>query len=230
MYNMYMKKYTVYGGSDGFGAQYQARLSGIAFCNHNNYEYVHTPFQYVHHGETAGELNKFIGIPDSKGSKPDIYSKGARYIHYSKRPSIYYTHEVLQKIRGYYYSTEKPDIVIPDIAIHIRRGDVDKNCAQRYTSNTEYIDIIDKLTKLYPDYKITIFSQGTEDDFKELQKPNVNFQLNMNLMETFHSMVRSKVFVMAKSSLSYCAGLLNENIVHYPVTFWHRKLDHWKCL
>lgn len=225
-----MTKYTVYGGSDGFGAQYQARLSGIAFCNYKNYQYVHTPFQSLSHGENADELNNFVGIPQSKYVKPDIWSKGERNIHYSEKPSLYYTTEVLEKIRGYYYSTEKPTIDIPDIAIHIRRGDVKKTCNQRYTSNNEYIDIINKLKQLYPDYKITIFSEGIEDDFKELQDLDINFQLNVNIKETFHSMVQAKVLVLAKSSFSYCAGLLNENIVHYPIKFWHRKLDHWKTL
>jgi hypothetical protein len=31
---------------------------------------------------------------------------------------------------------------------------------------------------------------------------------------------------MARSSLSYSAGILNENKVYY-MDFWHKKLDNW---
>ena len=41
MTNIY---YTIVGKTDGFGAQYQAILSGIAYCKFKNYIYIHTPF------------------------------------------------------------------------------------------------------------------------------------------------------------------------------------------
>jgi hypothetical protein len=37
----------------------------------------------------------------------------------------------------------------------------------------------------------------------------------------------SDILVMSKSSFSYSAALLNENIVYYPKDFWHKKASHW---
>lgn len=221
-----MKRYTITGKEDGFGAQYQAIMSGIAYCNYMNYTYIHTPFHTIAHNENADELNKFIGIPEGNGII-DISCKCSSEVHNSKHPSTYYSEEVLQLIRNYYYSTDKPIIHVPDIAIHIRRGDVDETYTKRYSSNEDYNEIIDKLIKLYPNYTITIFSEGNEEDFKELKKPNVIFKLNGYIQETFHSLVKAKVLIIAKSSFSYSAALLNKNIIYYCFPFIHKPLDHW---
>ena len=39
-------------------------------------------------------------------------------------------------------------------------------------------------------------------------------------------MVKSKILVMSKSNLSYCAGILNENKVYY-LPQWQSKLNQW---
>lgn len=224
-----MTKYTISGKRDGFGAQYQAIMSGIAYCNHMNYQYIHTPMKGVSHKENVEQLNQFIGIPPNNDSV-DITRKCSGEVHNAKKPSMYYTPEVLQKIRNYYYSTEKPNINVPDIAIHIRRGDVGEGYTKRFTSNTKYNELIDKVIKLYPEHKITIFSEGKEEDFEELKRENVTFCLNGDITETFHSLVKAKNLIMAKSSFSYSAALLNENRVYYVFPFWHKKLNHWESL
>ena len=48
-------KYSIHGKKDGFGAQYQAILSGIAWCNYKNYEYVHIPFSKIAHDQKYDE-------------------------------------------------------------------------------------------------------------------------------------------------------------------------------
>ena len=48
---------------DGFGSQYQALMSGIAYCNYKNYEYIHTPLKTVEHTKNVKSLNNFIGMP-----------------------------------------------------------------------------------------------------------------------------------------------------------------------
>lgn len=73
-----MKKLTVTGKTDGFGAQYKEFIFGIAYCNYMNYEYIHTPIKIsggnhlVNNNdknfdskmkEIIGNLNDFIGIP-----------------------------------------------------------------------------------------------------------------------------------------------------------------------
>ena len=222
--------YTIKGKSDGFGSQYQAILSGISYCNYKNYIYVHTPIIRLDHNVDINRANEFIGInANSKYidvSSNIIEKNYERAVHYSKKPSIYYTDKTLEYIRKCYFSSEKPVIYDIDIAIHIRRGDV-KNSSNRYISNDLYIKIINKLKEKYPGYIITIFSEGEFKDFKEYDLEENCFRLNMDVFHTFHSLVSSKVLVQGFSCFSYCAGIINSNTVYHQETFWHKKLDHW---
>lgn len=224
-----MKTLTITGKCDGFGAQYQAIMSGIAYCNYMNYEYIHTPFVKIAHDGNIEELNQFIGIPSSNERNIDIVMKCCGDVHFSKTPDIYYNSHVLNKLRQYYDSTVKPNIVGPMIALHIRRGDVKENNEKRYTRNNKYKEIISLLLEKYPNDIITIFSEGTIDEFRDLQQDRIVFQLNDSIEETFHSLVSAKVLVTAKSSFSYCAALLNKNEVYY-MPFWHNPLKHWNIL
>ena len=222
---------TVKGKTDGFGAQYQAILSGIAYCRYKKITYIHTPFFNLYHGVDTKKANEFIGIDtniEMYKFENIIELPFVREVHYSKLPSIYYTKETLEYIRNCYYSTLKPDVTQFDIAIHIRRGDVDINKnSERYLSNDVYKKIISKLRELHPEKNITIFSEGKNEDFKELGLEDSSFKLNLDVFETFHSLVTSKILVIGFSSFSYCAGLISTNTVYYHDSFWHKKLDHW---
>ena len=221
-------KYTISGKTDGFGAQYLSIMSGIALCNYKNYIYIHTPIKKVSHNQDNKLLNKFIGIPKNN-NEYDIKEEYSSLVHWSKNPDKFYTDKVINIIRKYYYSTSKPNIPNTNyIAIHIRRGDVNKNMKNRYNSNEYYIKIIKKMRKLYPNLRIKILSEGTKNDFKELGN-NLDYHLNEELTHSFHMMVRARVLVMAKSSLSYCAAILNENIIYY-IPFGHYPLKKWIIL
>ncbi len=230
-----MRIYTITGKTDGFGAQYHAIMSGIAICTYKKYTYLHTPIKTLAHVKTIGELNElneFIGINSIKKSKPiDIKEEFSFEVHTSKNPSIYYTKEVVDIIRNYYYSTGKPSLDNIDIAIHIRRGDVVKNTfgpgkIDRFIDNNFYKEVINKLLTNYPNYIIHIYSEGKVEDFSIKEHSRIKFHLNENLITTYHSLVKAKVLIMARSSLSYSAGILNENKVYY-MDFWHKKLDNW---
>lgn len=223
--------YTIAGKTDGFGAQYQAMLSGLAFCKcKKDYVYVHTPFTTIEHGVDVSKANIFIGINNNNKlipSKTDniVIKTLEPEVHWSPKPSRYYTDEVLKIIRRCYYSSEKPNIGIIDIAIHIRRGDVTKG--NRYIDNNFYKELITRLKVKYPNYAITVFSEGVYEDFKDLGLEENSYMLNMDVFETFHSLVCAKVLIQSYSSFSYCAGMLNQNTVYYFDGFWHKKLDKW---
>ena len=61
-YKEHNRYYTINPRGDGFGAQYLAILSGIAYCNYKNYIYVHTPFIKMEHNTNIKKANEFIGI------------------------------------------------------------------------------------------------------------------------------------------------------------------------
>ena len=222
--------YTITGKNDGFGAQYQAILSGVAYCNYNNYIYIHTPFIQMDHNVDINKANKFIGINTTlcDNSCNIIIKTYEPIVHDSTTPSIYYTNKVLEYIRSCYFSSKKPSIDMVDIAIHIRRGDVSNvENKKRYIDNSVYIKIINTLKERYKDYTITIFSEGVYEDFIDLGLEENCFKLNMDVFKTFHSLVTSKVLIQSFSSFSYCAGLINRNTIYHYDTFWHKRLDHW---
>jgi len=223
-------KYTISGKSDGFGAQYQAVMSGIAYCRFKNYDYVHTPFKTIEHNGNVKSLNDFIGIQNLHSENVDITEPFSNEVHWSDNPSRYYTSDVIALLRKYYYTTSKPVIQKVDIAIHIRRGDVNmEKFPERYTSNSYYNKIIKFLNLKYPSYNIAIFSEGSKEDFAELSGKNLTFRLNKSIEETFHSLVSADILVTAKSSFSYSAAILNANQVYY-LDFWHKPLNHWNVI
>ena len=251
-FNKLRTVYTITGKTDGFGAQYLAIMSGIAICKYKNYDYLHTPIKKLEHNENVDDMNKFIGIKNIKNTDNTKNNKNNRVVlikneicfevMFSQNPSIYYRQDVIDVIKNFYYSNSKPIIEDIDIAIHIRRGDVYKNSKMgpllvretkgwrgnidRFIDDKFYIDIIDKLLIKYPTYIIHIYSEGKVEDFSIKEDSRIKFHLNENLVTTYHSFVRAKVLVMARSCLSYSAGILNENEVYY-MDFWHKKLDHW---
>jgi hypothetical protein len=222
---------TIKGKTDGFGAQYQAILSGIAYCRYKKYIYVHSPITRMEHDVDVEKANDFIGIDIHSVVDPGCNILEQPFIldvHRSNTPSMYYTDEVLEMIRKCYYSSKKPNVCEIDIAIHIRRGDVSDNENKlRFTPNHVYKIIIHKLKEKYPGYTITVFSEGNYADFIDCGLEEKYFRLNEDIFETFHSLVSSKVLIMGLSSFSYCAGIINKNTVYHYDSFWHKKLDHW---
>jgi hypothetical protein len=226
--------YTITGKTDGFGSQYLAIMSGIAYCNHHHLIYVHTPVSSMEHDVDVDSLNTFIGINNDHLKQQNLMpsetdqvnsEQYSGLVHFSPRPSIYYTEDVIRTIRNFYYSTEKPRVDELDIAVHIRRGDVTEGNI-RYTDNAFYVKLFQALKQKYPTYSITVFSEGQYEDFKEFRLDKSQYKLNTDVRESYHSLVRAKVLVMSKSDFSYTGGLLNENTVYY-IDFWHKPLDHW---
>ena len=164
--------YTIRGKTDGFGCQYNAILSGLAFCEHDpDYNYVHTPLRNVSHGwrdkQKVAELNEFIGIPDGREGK-EIHKSQIRNktVGRDHQPSNWYDDKTLEKIRNYYWSTPKPPPCKQDIVIHIRRGDTNSperlamyegrdpngwDAKRRYDKNEFYNDKIPKILSMYPE-------------------------------------------------------------------------------
>ena len=208
-------------------------MSGIAYCKFKNYNYIHTPFKKKGHDSDIKSLNNFIGIPNLYSKNDiniDITEPYSSEVHWSNNPSKYYTNDTIVILRNYYYLTSKPVIKKVDIAIHIRRGDVDiKKHPNRYTSNSYYNKIIKFLNYKYPTYNIVIFSEGSIEQFNNLNGNNISFKLNKNIEETFHSLVSAKILVIAKSSFSYSAAILNSNEIYY-INFGHKPLKHWKII
>ena len=231
-------------------------MSGIAWCVYNNsvlhtkrhYVYIHTPLclediplnkagsqdKLAYGIGRDNELNDFIGVKSDEDytGPTDKSHPYIKEIHWAKDPSIYYTTQVLDKIKKMYYSTEKPVPCKYDIAIHIRRGDVgeDTRWKGRYVSNHMYVDFINLLRKEHPNYSICIYSEGNVDDFKEFKNLNVHFALNDDIKTTFHGLVTAKILVTAISSFSYAAALLSEGDIYTWPSTYEKPMPHWNII
>lgn len=244
---------TIHGKTDGFGSQLQAIFSLIAYCYYKGYTYVHTPMYSMHHNDENIDnfptyMNNFINIEHkfntidqlSNYDKSILHKlKEGPFVHGSKCPEYFYNNHILNLFREIYFSREKPVVSYNkqynNIALHIRRGDVNNiKYRSRFSSNQQYIDILKKMN--LDNSIIHIFSEGDEKDFQDIVEafPNINtiMHINENIQLTFHHLVMSDVLVLAKSSYSYCAGLINKNIkiANLLTNWWHKPLRSWKIV
>ena len=241
------KYVTITGNKDGFGAQLQAKMSALAYCAKNkNYIYLHTPFKMMAHNYNKNpnfrkKLENFAGMGLDEYQAhdfPNIMIEQKLFfpeVHWNSNPSIYYD-EIIDILRKKYYHTKKPTIKyykknVYNCAIHIRRGNVDKNRINRYTNNNTYINLIKKIQKQYDNITFHIFSEGDIKDFSDIRKYNedILFHLNIDIFTTFHSLVTTDILVLSKSSFSYTAGILSNGLVicNNMLLWWHKPLSNW---
>jgi hypothetical protein len=118
-----------------------------------------------------------------------------------------------------------------NIAVHIRRENIADNgqCGYRGTTpNSYYLNIMNEIREKYKDTPLQfhIYSQGVIENFKELEKEDVEFHLDEEITQTFVGLVAADILVLSPSSFSYVAGLLSDGIVYYK-PFWHNKKRDW---
>jgi len=212
--------YTIDIEPNGFGCMYQTKICALAYCKLNDIKYFHTDFKIIHHNTSVDDANRFIGFHNyPKADENTIKLKYDESL-YNCNPDLYFNSNVIKEIRDNYYLNKKPKNIYTNyIAIHIRRGDVNEiNCPDRFNSIEYYLNLIPKLIKLYPDKKLVVFSEGTINDFIYLEDEfDITIDLDTDGLKVFNSMVEADVLVIARSSFSYLAALLNPNKIHYDV-------------
>jgi len=119
-----------------------------------------------------------------------------------------------------------------EIAIHIRRGDVDFDINnERYIPIDTYIKITETLKNKYENSNITIYTElnnlKNKNEFDVFKNnDNIIIKADIDPLQTIHEMSIADVLVIGKSSFSYVAGLYNKNTVYY-FDFWHSPLNNW---
>lgn len=125
-----------------------------------------------------------------------------------------------------------------NIAIHIRLGDIllNKNIKNKRLLNINYyINAINYIKKLRTSKKkmIYIFSNGSSKHYDKLFKFKNIFDIkNLSDLNTFNHFINSNLLVISRSSFSYKAGLISNNIKLAPINFWHDypKDKKWKII
>ena len=119
-----------------------------------------------------------------------------------------------------------------NIAIHIRRGDIvtmkqagDASWEARWLNNDYYAAVLRGVLAVLPagqQYRIYVFSQGTEEEFGELAGfDNLHFCLHMNAYDSFVHLAHADLLISSKSSFSYKPALMSHGIKICPGSFWH---------
>ena len=214
---------------NGFGCLYQTKICALAYCRLHSLNYRHTNFKSIHHWLNVKECNNFIGFDKYIKADDETIKLDYNIKLYDPDPDINFNENIMKEIRENYYTNIKPIVPYTNfLAIHIRRGDINiEFFRDRWNSDEYYSDLIRKLIVLYPDKKLVVFSQGSLNDFKYLTDEfDIIIDLNKNDLNTFHYMVKADILVIARSSFSYVAALLNENIIHADVLknrVWHHR-------
>tara|TARA_B110000902_G_scaffold250485_1_gene309710 strand:- start:136 stop:1113 length:978 start_codon:yes stop_codon:yes gene_type:complete len=125
----------------------------------------------------------------------------------------------------------EPNDDIIQIGVHIRRGDILKSTkfAKRvldfdYYNNTLYA-IVRALQNLGTrNYRVVLFS----NDYVGLDELGFDWQKDESVssFDSFYNMARCNVLVTSLSSFSYKPALICENLVFYPMGFWHSYPSH----
>ncbi|AZO09150.1 hypothetical protein EJ074_08510 [Mesorhizobium sp. M3A.F.Ca.ET.080.04.2.1] len=241
---------TCVGKQDGGGAQVHAVMSALLFSRVTGIPYFHSPFRRVEHGRDAeafaAEWEAAFNLGFSKPCVPHgvpTISAGAFNKEYRGVPAVVaeqHFHNFAERHLGMYPALAeelRARLLLPQrtferptIAVHIRRGDVVGNpaAAQRLTSNATALDNIKRVLADRPGHRVVVFSQGEPSDFGMLAE-FCEFELNSDIFATVSGMIAADCLIMAKSSLSYVAGLLSKGAVYYE-PFWHGPIPSWHVL
>jgi hypothetical protein len=241
---------TCTGKRDGGGAQVQAVMSAILFSRAVGVPYFHTPFKSMMHGNEPkrfaarweeafnlgiGAASVPAGVPiitgeafnKQHGTTPAVVAQPYFHSFADANPDFYRT--IVDQFRAG-LALPPRSFASPTIAVHVRRGDVVGRPAEanRVTDNDTVTRHIETALRDHPGYRVVVFSQGVEADFQTLPKI-CEFELNSDIFWTISGLIQADCLIMAKSSLSYVAGLLSKGTVYYE-PFWHGPLSTWRVL
>jgi hypothetical protein len=222
--------------SDREGAGFQAHmmLNAINFARASRLKYMHTPFASIGHADrpmaewaAAWEAVFNLGAGETAwdGTRRDVVNY--RYTSddlelcfgWSERREELTQHfkAMIPEFRSKYYRNKSPRRTAEvTAAVHVRRGDVPALNEDLFTS-TESVARTVRGVKAALDrrgvrYSIRVYSQGQVADFAELTALGADLFLDADAIWTMEELIEADILVMAKSSFSYCAGLLSDGI------------------
>merc|ERR1719263_2293844 len=199
-------------------------MTAFALARHDHGCYWHKEF--VHECQKAAERKSpCVGLHDDEmdadglvGLKSDNKCKPAASSNVKstsvQNADAYFTPEVRQELRKMYDAApnEKPKLEDCQVAVHVRRGDAgkpfNKHHCNRLMPNDKLYQVI---TSNFANKKVCVFSEGKPEDFGKVKELGyVKFMLNGQTDYPFHNFVMAPELVIAKSSFSYTAALLNQ--------------------
>lgn len=245
---------------DGFGEHYRNIILSMALAEFKDLMFVYSPFQHLTHSNDDLEfdekmdnminLKKYLEINnENTNEKYTIASirKMDLYHFYDNNILAFEKSNTLKLIKMAFKEKNvnpwvKECTNSKNIAIHIRRADAYdsqplllNNFIKRLKVPVNlYISIISQLLDNYPNSKIHIYSQLTDnqsefDVYKSIDENRIILHIDEVLEKTFVEMVFADILVTAPSALSYTAGLLSDNKIYY-LSYSSPPLSHWNII
>lgn len=244
--------------NDGGGAQIHGRMSAYAFSRYFQIGFTNSSIQGAHFADGPDwdkRWNEMIEFPSSgqlrekqefsvaerfvrNGAGVALFMLGQAFKR-NTRPTVLIvqgTHDwsdaapkFLESLNLEYQEILKAPLGSPvgGIVVHVRGGD-DSTASIRKVESSETELLCLTLLRKFPDVAITIYSNAPVR-----LSPNVASLCKIDLDSTpflaIGHMKSADVLVVAKSSMSYVAGLACEGIVYAP-EFWHPRLPSWTNL
>ena len=237
--------------TDGFGAQFQSILWTILWAENTGKCFEYTDIQHIdlisnsgtikdtENENTLDDVVKYMSIKDNYPSATSSTSPVTHVSPYhfveANIDSVFQSESFRRfKERFYVGKVRRFDTSRVHVAVHIRRmGNFEQEngrfrAGTHDVPNTEYLSIMNRIREEYQgrDIEFHIYSQGSIHNFTELQSEQTTFHLNERVLDTFTDMIFADVLVTCRSSFSYMAALLSDNVVYY-MPFWHPPRSHW---
>lgn len=241
---------------DGFGSSFQSIIFQALYAELMNQEFKYSPRIFTitdlrfPSKEAQEEFDKFVNIETefdiNKGKLYNLSDSHTNMYWNNKKNLEEFRHrykriewnidtllktDTMKKIKRAFWKgkTRLLDPVYFNICAHVR---IPNKLDNRYecTDDNIYIRLLKEVKNIYTDKncKIHIFSQ---DGLNTVLYESLECVLHIDesIFDSFQSFVEADVLICSRSSFSYCAGLLNENIVYY-MPFMHVKPKHWKYI
>ncbi len=238
--------------SDGGGAQLHGRISTIAFARTFGLDYVHTPITDVHITESRENSEKWNSLIDfsifgetvENGSSPKtpVTLLGLIFLIILGRPG---KQSQIYQVDHCHFFTDRFPSSVHKLRSELRDGFIRKNAdepqeevvlhirSQMPSEDTNFFRRSDKETivrkiliaKSIP-HPCRIIGVSIEGNLIGQSGGEISIEEGLDAYDAFRAFVQASVFIMAKSSLSYVAALLNPNTVFYEV-HWHPRMPDW---
>jgi hypothetical protein len=223
---------TAVGHSDGFGAVWTAMLTLYNYARHHNVTFCASGWNSrLDHKVNGSALFRFIGgrlygPPPKDNEVPNarrINQKCNQVLspHVREEVRYFYRHAGDPKPELTYFAREFPGAL--RVAWHVRRGDIIDNCESkcswRLLNDAQIKHGMSVLMQKYGDkfQSIHLFTDGRPDEFKDVlnfcSAKRLSCELHTgqsgDVAADFHHMASADVLVMARSTLSGMAGVIN---------------------
>lgn len=147
--------------------------------------------------------------------------------------NIHCYEKIRPKLKENYFSKRNPNLLfdenILNVAIHVRRGDIQENSyTGRFTSAEKLKRVIQQIETVIGSnkYKISIFCAEKQNDLEKLESKHIQNIYHLDIFDVLNHLIGADLLVNSKSTVSYIPAIINKGVIIYE-PYWHQPLKDW---